>query len=102
MSELLNAKVNDDSGTACTPLSNTHFYNEPLNDNSIDDPRSIHLGCDPLNVRGLACKHSQSESGCNSISLNVGNEIVGKEPMHQPYSPAICAVADKSPGDEFE
>ena len=46
MSELLDSDVNDNSETARTPLSGTRFYIETLDADSIDDPRSSHLGCD--------------------------------------------------------
>ena len=58
------------------------FYNEPLNADSIDDQSSSHLGCDPLNLRGVA----HSEGGCNSTSLNVGNNFVFKTPRHHRYA----------------
>ena len=54
MSELIDSDVNNNSGTACTPLSGAHFYDEPLDTDSIDDPRSSLLGCDPLEIRGVA------------------------------------------------
>ena len=40
MSELVDFDVNDNSETARTPLSGTCCYNEPLDADSIDDPRS--------------------------------------------------------------
>ena len=76
MSELLfDPDASDNSETARTPLSGTRSYNEPLDADSIDEPRSSHLGCDPLDVLGVAYKHPQSEGGCHSASLNVGNDI---------------------------
>ena len=70
---------------------------------SIDDPRSSHLGCDPLDICGMARKHPQSDGGCDSTSLNASNGIVGETPKHQESdSLDVSAVADKSPGDEFE
>ena len=66
MSELLDSDVNENSGTARNPLSGNCFYDEPLDGDSIDDPRSSQLGCDPLNIRGVAREHPHSEGGCNS------------------------------------
>ena len=48
----------------------------------------------------MACEHPLSEGGCNSTSLNVGNDIVGETPRHQESD--VCKVEDNSPGDEFE
>ena len=66
MSELVDSNVNGNSETAHTPLSGTCCYNEPLDADSIDDPRSSHLGCYPLNICAVAREHPQSEGGCNS------------------------------------
>ena len=42
----------------------------------------------------MALRHPQSEGGCNSTLLNVGNIIVGETPRHQELgSPDACAVA---------
>ena len=42
MSSLIDSDVNDNSETARSPLSDTCCYNEPLDADSIDDPRSSH------------------------------------------------------------
>ena len=83
MSDILDSDVNGDSGTARTPLSGTRFYSEPLDTDSIDDPRSGHLDYYPLEIRAVAREHPQSEGGCHSTSLNVGNDIVGETLVHQ-------------------
>ena len=44
LSELLDFDVNDNSETASTPLSDTSMYNEPLDADTIGDPRSSNLG----------------------------------------------------------
>ena len=54
MSDLLYSDVNDNSETARTPLNGTRSYNDPLDTDSIGDPRSIHSECDPLDIRGVA------------------------------------------------
>ena len=46
MSELIDSDVNGNSEMARIPLCGTCCYNEPLDADSIDDPRSSHLGCD--------------------------------------------------------
>ena len=61
MYEVVDSDVNANSDTAHTLLSDTRFYSDPLDAESIGDPRSSHLGCDPLDVRGVARKHQQSE-----------------------------------------
>ena len=43
MSELIDSDVNDNCETARTPLSCTCCYKEPLDTNSIDDPRLSHF-----------------------------------------------------------
>ena len=52
--ELVESDVNDNSEKASTPLSGTCCYNEPLDADSIDDPRSSHLGSDLLNICAVA------------------------------------------------
>ena len=52
---LLDFDVNDNSETARTPLSGKRFYSEPLDAESIGDPRSSQLGCNPLDIGGVAC-----------------------------------------------
>ena len=86
--------------TARTPLSGICCYIEPLDADSIDDPRSSHLGCDPLEICAVAREHSQGEGGYHSTSLNVGNGVVGETSKHQESD--VCTMADNSPGDEFE
>ena len=82
-------------------MSDTHFYNKPLDADSIDGPRSSHLGCDPLDIRGVARRHPQSEDGCYGTSLNVDNDIVGgTPPYHELGSPDACAVARYHPQSE--
>ena len=83
MSELIDSDVNDNCETARTPLSCTCCYKEPLDTNSIDDPRLSHFGFDPLDICAVAREHPQSEGGCHSTSLNVGNDIVSEMPQHQ-------------------
>ena len=103
ISELLYPDVNDNSETARTLLRGTCCFNETLDADSIDDPRSSHLGCDPLVICAVAREHPQSEGGCNSTSLNVGNDIVGETPRHREQgSSDACAVADNSLAEEFE
>ena len=49
----------------------------------------------------MARKHPKSEVGCNSISLNLGNDIVGEKLRHQEQgSSDICAVAREHPHSE--
>ena len=55
MSELVDSDVNANSDTAHTLLSDTRFYSEPLDAESIGDPRSSQLGCNPLDIGGVAC-----------------------------------------------
>ena len=100
MSELVDFDVNDNSETARTPFSGTCCYNEPLDADRIDDPRSSHLECDTLDICVVAREHPQSEDGCHSTSLNAGNGVVSDMPRHQESD--VCTVADNSPGDEFE
>ena len=39
----------------------------------------------------MAREHLQSEGGCNSTSLNAGNDIVGETPRHQERGfPDVC------------
>ena len=77
------------------------FYNAPLDADSIDDPRSSHLGCDTLDIRAVAREHPQSEGGCNSTSLNVGNDIFGEVPRHRDRdSSDACVVAREHPQSE--
>ena len=79
-------------------MSGTGFYTEPLNADRIDESRSSYLGCDPLDIRGVARNHPQSEGGCNSISLNVGSDTFGESPRHQGLdSPDVREVTDNSP-----
>ena len=79
-------------------MSGTRFYNEPLDDDSFDDPRSSNVGCDPLYIRGVARKHPKREGGCNSTSLNVGNDIVDETPRYQELgSPDAFEVAREHP-----
>ena len=101
MSESVDSDVNNNSETARTPLSGTFCYNEQLDADSTDDPRSIHLGCDLLYICAVTCEHPQSEYGCHSTSLNVGNDIVGETPQHQERgSSEACAVAREHPQGE--
>ena len=82
-------------------MSGTCYYNAPLDADSIDDPRSSHLGCDTLDIRAVAREHPQSEDGCNSTSLNVGNDIFGEVPRHQERgSSDACVVAREHPQSE--
>ena len=83
MSELLDFGVNDNGKTARTPLSGTYFYNEKLDADSINYPRSSRLGCDPLDVRVVVRKYPQSEVSFSSTSLNVSNGFVVETPKHQ-------------------
>ena len=93
MSEVVDSNANDNSETERTPLSDNCCYNEPLDADIIDDPRSSHLWCDPLNLCTVARAHPSSEGRCNSTSLNVGNEIDGETPRHQERgSSDACAV----------
>ena len=49
----------------------------------------------------MSRKHPQSEGGCNSTSLNVGNDIVGETPRHHERgSSDACAVAREHPQSE--
>ena len=98
MSELVDSDVNDNSETARTPLSDTCCNNELLDANSIDDPRSSHLGCDPLDIYAVAREHPQIEGGCHST--DAGNGVVSETP--RPQESDVRIVADNSPGDEFE
>ena len=100
MYELVDCDVNDNSETARTPLSSTCFHNEPLDADSIDEPRSCHLRCDPFDICAVAREHPQIEDGCNSTSLNVCNGIVGETHRHQEYD--VLTVADNLPNDKFE
>ena len=51
----------------------------------------------------MARKHPQSEGGCDSTLLIVGNDIVGQTPRNQELGPPDArAVAGNSHGDEFE
>ena len=51
----------------------------------------------------MAREHLQSEGGCHSTSLNASNVIIGETPRYQESdSPDVRAIADKSPGGEFE
>ena len=43
MSELVDSDVNNNSETAHPPLSGTCCYNEPLDADSIDDPKSFRV-----------------------------------------------------------
>ena len=72
--------MSKNSETARAPLSGTHLYKEPLDAERIGDPRSSLIGC---NLCGVARKYLQSEGGCNSTLLNVGNDIFGETPRHQ-------------------
>ena len=80
MSELLDSDVKKNSETARASLSGTHLYKEPLDAERIGDPRSSLIGC---NLCGVARKYPQSEGGCNSTLLNVGNDIFGETLRHQ-------------------
>ena len=72
-----------------------------MSDDSIDDPRSRHLGCDPLDIRGVTRKYSQSKGSCDCTSVSVGNGIVGKTPRHQERgSSDACAVTRAHPQSE--
>ena len=63
MSELLDSGVNENSETARTPLSGSHFYDEPQHADSIDGPRWIHLCCGSLDIRGVARKCGEAVRG---------------------------------------
>ena len=57
MSELVDSYVTDNSETARIPLCGNNCYNEPLDADINDDPRSSHLGCDYLNIGAVAREH---------------------------------------------
>ena len=82
-------------------MSGTCCYNKPLPADSIDDPRSINLACDLLDICAVAREYPQDDGGCNSTSLNVGNDVVGEMPRHQDRSSSdACAVAREHPQSE--
>ena len=60
---------------ARTPLSDTRSDNESLNAESIVGLEPGHQGLDPSDARGVARINPPSDVGCNSDSLDVGNDI---------------------------
>ena len=84
VSELLDPLVNENSVEPCsetrsevarTPLSDTRSDNESLNAESIVGLEPGHQGLDPSDARGVARINPPSDVGCNSDSLDVGNDI---------------------------
>ena len=91
ITELMNSNVNDvcpepvsatNSGTARTPLSDTHCDNESLHAESMVGSGPSHQGCNPSDVSEVAREIPPTEGGRNDTSLNVGNDIVGNKPEH--------------------
>ena len=60
---------------ARTPLSDTRSDNESLNAESIVGLEPGHQGLAPSDARGVARINPPSDVGCNSDSLDVGNDI---------------------------
>ena len=84
MSELIDPLVNENSvepsseihnEVAHTPLSDTRRDNESLNASSIVGLELGHQGLAPSDALGVARINPPSEVGCNSDSLDVGNDI---------------------------
>ena len=58
-----------DSGTACTPLSETRCGTESLNAKSIDGLEPMYQNPCATDARRVARKHPHSEGGCNITPL---------------------------------
>ena len=80
---------------ARTPLSDTRSDNESLNAESIVCLEPGHQGLAPSDARGVARINSPSDVGCNSDSLDVGNDI-GSRKEHVKFDNLVSGVGYNS------
>ena len=78
-----------------TPLSDTRSDNESLNAESIVGLEPGHQGLDPSDARGVARINPPSDVGCNSDSLDVGNDI-GSCEEHVKVEDLVSGVGNDS------
>ena len=99
--ELISSNVFEES---CTPLSDTRCDNKSLHAASMVGLGPRHQGSNSSDVSGVAGDSSPSEGGRDGTSLNVGNDIVGKQPEHSGQGPHdACEVVRVNPlGKVFE
>ena len=110
ITELMYSNVNDIcpeqvsvtiSGTARTPLSDTHCDNESLHADSMVGLGPSHQGFNPSDASVVAREIPPSEVGRDGTTLNVGNDIVGDTPRHPEMSSNdACAAAHKLPQND--
>ena len=110
ITELMYSNVNDIcpeqvsvtiSGTARTPLSDTHCDNESLHAESMVGLGPSHQGFNPSDVSVVAREIPPKEVGRDGTTLNVGNDIVGDTPRHPEMSSNdACAAAHKLPQND--
>jgi hypothetical protein len=110
ITELMYSNVNDIcpeqvsvtiSGTARTPLSDTHCDNESLHAESMVGLGPSHQGFNPSDVSVVAREIPPKEVGRDGTTLNVGNDIAGDTPRHPEMSSTdACAAAHKLPQND--
>ena len=89
------------SGTARTPLSDTHCDNESLHAESMVGLGLSHQGFNPSDVSVVAREIPPIEVGRDGTTLNVGNDIVGDTPRNPEMSSTdACAAAHKLPQND--